>query len=125
MQARLGLPVEKVVFCRGDSALAYATPAGGSAQTASITAAMRPPSKPRQGDAESCGQQLAAGGQREQDVEAQDEGLFRKDDGDGEHYAAILFRANRGHIDCEGAPSMPFELRHAMHSYGAHFARCG
>lgn len=120
---RLGLPMEKVSFEYGDSALAGAEiGAGGSSQTASIMAAVQPA-------VEKLHQKLLklvpddsplAGAN---DVEARDEGLFRTDGSDtGETYAVILQRAGEAFIEVEEKSSMPLEtMKYSMASYGAQF----
>lgn len=120
---RLGLPMEKVSFEYGDSALAGAEMgAGGSSQTASIMAAVQPA-------VEKLHQKLLTLVPRESplsganNVEARNEGLFRSDGTNvGETYAAILQRAGEDFIEVEESSSMPLEtMKYSMASYGAQF----
>ena len=120
---RLGLPMDKVSFEYGDSALPdSAVTAGGSSQTATIMAAVQPA-------VEKLHKKLMAlvtddsplAGAN--DVEARDGGLYRVgESGAGESYAAILQRAGQAYLEVEASSSMPMEtMKYSMASYGAQF----
>ena len=120
---RLGLPMDKVSFEYGDSALPdSAVTAGGSSQTATIMAAVQPA-------VEKLHKKLMAlvtddsplAGAN--DVEARDGGLYRVgESGAGESYAAILQRADQAYLEVEASSSMPMEtMKYSMASYGAQF----
>jgi xanthine dehydrogenase YagR molybdenum-binding subunit len=120
---RLGLPVEKVAFEYGDSDMPNGVPAGGSAQTASIIAAVVP----------ACmslfkvmlrlaGNDSPLAGARIGEVEPRGGGLYLKGKEAGESYSSILRRAGRDHVECQATSSMPFEMmKYSMHSFGAQF----
>lgn len=124
---RLGLPVEKVSFHYGDSALPDSPiTAGGSSQTVTIVPAV-------QDAVEKVHHELLklvrkdddsplAGAKYEQ-IEARDGGLFRIDDSNkGESYASILRRAGQEFIEAEGSTGQALEvMKHSMASYGAQF----
>jgi len=121
---RLGLPIDRLFFHYGDSALPDSPIAGGSCQTVSIVAAV----------------QTAVDGLREQLVElarrqggslaavtmANSElrsgGLCLADGSQGEPFTTILQRAGKERIEAEGAAPMPMEMfKYSMGSYGAQF----
>jgi xanthine dehydrogenase YagR molybdenum-binding subunit len=124
---RLGLPIERVSFEYGDSALAESKiMAGGSSQTVSVAAAVdaaidlalrgllklakRYPDSPLNGVVY-------------KDVVARDGGLYRADAPErGASLTAILRRAGRDEIEVEGASGQPKEVeKYSMGSYGAQF----
>jgi xanthine dehydrogenase YagR molybdenum-binding subunit len=124
---RLGLPVEKVSFHYGDSALPDGPiTAGGSSQTVTIAAAV-------QAAVEKLHRELLALMGRDGDspladakyeqIEARDGGLFRSDESSkGETYVGILQKAGRGYIEVEASSGMPLEImKYSMASYGAQF----
>jgi xanthine dehydrogenase YagR molybdenum-binding subunit len=124
---RLGLPVERVAFEYGDSALLDAKiMAGGSSQTVSVLAAVQAAIDKarrallrlarRHADSPLAGLKL-------KDVIARDGGLYRLDAPErGESVTAILRRAGREFVEVEAAASEPKELeKYSMHSYGAQF----
>lgn len=124
---RLGLPVERVRFEYGDSALGETKiMAGGSSQTVSVIAAvdsaldmvLRALLKLAKRHAES-----PLAGLKFRDVVARDGGLYRADVlEEGESLTAILRRARRDAIEAEGVASEPNEAeRFSMASYGAQF----
>jgi xanthine dehydrogenase YagR molybdenum-binding subunit len=124
---RLGLPVERVSFEYGDSALADTKiMAGGSSQTVSVVAAvdaaiekaLRALLKLAKGHADS-----PLDGLRYNDVVARDGGLYRADAPErGESAATILRRAGRDELEVEGTSGKPQELeKYSMASYGAQF----
>jgi xanthine dehydrogenase YagR molybdenum-binding subunit len=122
----LGLPVEKVKFELGDSALPPAGVAGGSSQTISVAAAVRAACDALKVDllalaakvGESPLKGLAAG-----QVTFRDGGLYRTDDTKaGEPLVAILARAGRPSLAAK-AEVKPGEAakKWSMQSYGAQF----
>jgi len=124
---RLGLPVERVSFEYGDSALADTKiMAGGSSQTVSVIAAvdaaidkvLRALLKLAKRDPHS-----PLAGLRFKEVIARDGGLYRTDALErGESVTAILRRARRAEIEAEGAAREPKEVeKYSMGSYGAQF----
>ncbi|MCC6890081.1 MAG: xanthine dehydrogenase family protein molybdopterin-binding subunit [Hyphomicrobiales bacterium] len=120
---RLGLPIDKVSFEYGDSALPDSPiTAGGSSQTGSIIAAVRPAvEKLHREFIKLAGSDSPLAGAN--DVEARDGGLYRAgDSGAGETYVAILKRAGKDLIEVEESAPMPLEImKYSMASYGAQF----
>jgi xanthine dehydrogenase YagR molybdenum-binding subunit len=120
---RLGLGVNQVEVEYGDSSLPMCSTAGGSSQTVSIAAAVRAAIE----HLHTALLQLAAPGSplaraKLDDVIARDGGLYRRDNGRGEKYAAILGHAHRGELVADGELPAPREtLKYSMHSYGAQF----
>lgn len=123
---RLGLAIDQVTFQYGDSTLPDSPPAGGSAQTASITASVHAAIDSLQRTliklVKADNSSPLYGTDYEQ-VEARDGGLFRKDSPtQGESYAEILRRAGREYVQEDAEAPMPFEImQFSMASYGAHF----
>jgi xanthine dehydrogenase YagR molybdenum-binding subunit len=124
---RLGLPVERVSFDYGDSALADATiMAGGSSQTVTVLAAvdvaidiaLRALLRLAKKQADS-----PLAGLTYKEVVARDGGLYRADAADrGESVTSILRRAGRDEIEAEGVAGEPKEVeKYSMASYGAQF----
>jgi xanthine dehydrogenase YagR molybdenum-binding subunit len=124
---RLGLPVERVSFEYGDSALlATKIMAGGSSQTVSVVAAvdaaidkvLRALLKLARRHA---GSPLE--GLKYKEVTARDGGLYRADAPErGESLTAILRRAGRDEVAVEAAAGAPKEMeKYSMGSYGAQF----
>jgi xanthine dehydrogenase YagR molybdenum-binding subunit len=124
---RLGLPIERVSFEYGDSALLDTKiMAGGSSQTVSVAAAvdaaidkaLRALLRLAKRQADSPLQGLEY-----KDAVARDGGLYRADAPDrGESVTAILRRAGRDEIEVEAAAGEPKELeKYSMASYGAQF----
>jgi len=121
---RLGLPTERVAFEYGDSVLPTTATAGGSAQSASIIAAVAAAvEQVHEALLELVGADSPLADAEYRQMEARDGGLFRTDAaGQGETYAAILRRAGRAYIEAEADAPMPSELtEYSMHSYGAQF----
>lgn len=120
---RLGLPADRVTFVYGDSDLPAGVPAGGSAQTASITAAVaNAADKLVKKLLRLAGNDSPLAGASAGDVEMRDGGLYRRGEAAGESYTSILSRAARSEIAAEGSGGLPFEMmKYAMHSYGAQF----
>lgn len=122
---RLGLPIDRITFRYGDTALPDAPiVAGGSSQTISIAAAVEAAVEKAHKTLLALGPGDAPlSGAKYEEVEARDGGLFRIGDANaGETYTAMLERAGRDCIEVEESSGMPLELRkYSMASYGAHF----
>ncbi len=123
---RLGLPIDKVSFEYGDSDLPDSPVAGGSNQTASISAAIIAATEQVTREflaiaGDDYDSPLA--GLKYEDVELRDNGIFSKEDSSkGETYEAILKRVGQEYVEAETAAPMPLEIRkYAMFSYGAQF----
>jgi xanthine dehydrogenase YagR molybdenum-binding subunit len=120
---RLGLPVEKVSFHYGDSALPDSPiTAGGSSQTVTVAAAVQPAvEKLHRELLKLLRDDSPLAGANE--VEARDGGLFRVGEGNvGETYASILQRAGKDFVEVEESSAMPLEImKYSMASYGAQF----
>jgi xanthine dehydrogenase YagR molybdenum-binding subunit len=119
----LGLPLDRVVFEYGDSRHPAGVPAGGSAQTVSIIAAVDATIRSLTAALlDLAGPDSPLAGAGPDDVRTRDGGLHRTDRPGGETYAAILRRAGRDALTAEEGASVPTEAaEHAMHSYGAQF----
>jgi xanthine dehydrogenase YagR molybdenum-binding subunit len=124
---RLGLPLHRVTFQYGDSALPD-TPilAGGSNQTATIAAAVRGAVEQLHRDLLKLAQKRSdspLAGVTHEHLEARDGGLFRRGDkARGETYAAILQKAGQASVEAETSSDLPMELmKYSMASYGAQF----
>ncbi|MFI6577965.1 xanthine dehydrogenase family protein molybdopterin-binding subunit [Nocardiopsis sp. NPDC050513] len=122
---RLGLPIDRVSFEYGDSALpGGALSAGGSGQTASAAAAVLAAVEAAHREllrlAGGGGSPLAGAGF--ETVQARDGGLYRTDDRRGESYGAVLARAGLECVEVEVEGAAPLELaEYSMASYGAQF----
>jgi xanthine dehydrogenase YagR molybdenum-binding subunit len=121
---RLGLPMERVAFCYGDSSFPGVVLAGGSQQTAAIGGAV----VAAQGALVSQLLKLAAkdsplNGLKPDEVCGHDAGLCKiGEPGRHESYAAILQHAGREEISVEASAPQPLEMLHwSMHSFGAMF----
>jgi xanthine dehydrogenase YagR molybdenum-binding subunit len=121
---RLGLPMERVRFEYGDTALPAGTIAGGSSQTASIVANVAA-AFDRLVDQllALAGDDSALAGLKREQVEARDGGLCaRGDPARRESYVSILRRAGRDALECEASAPPANEVeKFSMHSYGAQF----
>jgi xanthine dehydrogenase YagR molybdenum-binding subunit len=121
---RLGLPMERVAFCYGDSSFPGLVLAGGSQQTASIGGAVIAAHGAlvtellKLADMDS-----PLSGLNPDEVRGYDSGLCKIDEPQRhESYAAILQRAGREELTVEAAAPPPFEMLHwSMHSFGAMF----
>ncbi|MBP2231248.1 xanthine dehydrogenase YagR molybdenum-binding subunit [Azospirillum agricola] len=121
---RLGLPVERVTFEYGDSALPRGTLAGGSSQSASIAAAVAAAQAVLVEQLlRLAGNDSPLAGLKPAEVEARDGGLcYRDDPRRCESYASILRRAGQDELVAEAAAPPPAETQaYSMHSYGAQF----
>ena len=121
---RLGLPMEKVSFDYGDSALPGQVLAGGSQQTAVVAAAVKA------AHAALCAELLKLAGRdsplaglKPEQVRSRDGGLCKADDAERwESYADILARAGRAEVEVTAKAPPSQESEHwSMHSYGAIF----
>ncbi|WP_354685501.1 xanthine dehydrogenase family protein molybdopterin-binding subunit [Cupriavidus necator] len=121
---RLGLPIDKVSFIYGDSAMPDSPIlAGGSSQTTSIAAAVQAAvEKAHRELVALAGSDSPLAGARGH-IEARNGGLYRiGDDSQGESYSAILRRAGRDYVEAEEKSGMPLEfIKYSMASYGAQF----
>ncbi|HET9625964.1 MAG TPA: xanthine dehydrogenase family protein molybdopterin-binding subunit [Kofleriaceae bacterium] len=120
---RLGVALERVDVEYGDSSLPACSTAGGSSQTVSIAAAVRVAIEHlHTALIQLAGPQSPLAGAKLDGVVARDGGLYRRDDGRGETYTAILGRAGKPELTAEGDMPQPREsLKYSMHSYGAQF----
>ncbi|MGI4850309.1 MAG: xanthine dehydrogenase family protein molybdopterin-binding subunit, partial [Janthinobacterium lividum] len=122
--ARLGLPFERVAFEYGDTTLPAGTLAGGSSQTASISAAIMAAN-----DAliekllDMVGKESPLKGLKREVVEGREGGLGKHGDaGVWQSYADILKHAEGQSIVVEAEAPLPLEAqKYSMHSYGAQF----
>ncbi|GAB7050990.1 xanthine dehydrogenase family protein molybdopterin-binding subunit [Catenuloplanes indicus] len=119
---RLGLPLDRVTFTLGDSALAASPMAGGSAQTASILAAViSAADRLRDELLKIAGADGPLAGLRGSAVRLADGGLAA-DPGRHDTYRAILARAGRDEVTVTGTGAPPLEfLKYTMHSSSAIF----
>lgn len=121
---RLGLPLEQVQVCHGDSRFPGLVLAGGSQQTASIGAAVMAAQQALFGTlVDLAGRDSPLHASKPEQLEGRDGGLGRVDDPQRfESYAAILARAGRDDLVAEAQAPQPLELQHwSMHSHGALF----
>jgi xanthine dehydrogenase YagR molybdenum-binding subunit len=123
---KLGLSIDRVSFQYGDTNLSESAPAGGSAQTVSIVAAVAAAVEQAHREllaiANTATDSPLAGLEYAQTA-ARDGGLFSQHDASqGETYAAILQRAGQSHLEVEAKSTDPTEaMEHSIHSYGAQF----
>ena len=125
---RLGLPIDRVSFEYGDSALPESPMAGGSNQTVSVVASIA-------AAVEKAHKELTrvAGDDYDSplsnvkydDIEARDGGIFSKtDSAKGETYASILKRVGQDYVEAEASSGAPLEMmKYSMQSYGAQFCQ--
>ena len=121
---RLGLPLEQVTFCHGDSHYPGVVLAGGSQQTASILSAVQAAQQELNVELlKLAGADTPLHGVKIDELEARDAGIGKRDDPTRfETYAAILARAGRDRVEVVGTAPTPLELQHwSMHSHGAMF----
>ncbi len=121
---RLGLSMEHVQVCYGDSRFPGIVLAGGSQQTASIGAAVMA----AQAELIAALLKLADGdsplkGLKADEVEGRDGGLCKFDEPTRhESYASLLARGKKDELTVEGTAPQPLEMLHwSMHSFGAQF----
>lgn len=123
--ARLGLPLEKVRFDYGNTNLPKGVLAGGSTQTASISAAVIAANDELVKElVRLAGNDSPLAGLGADKLEARDGGLASVEEpGRHETYASILARAGRDHLEVEAAAPPPLEMmKYSMHSTAAQFA---
>jgi xanthine dehydrogenase YagR molybdenum-binding subunit len=121
---RLGLPMEGVNFCYGDSSFPGVVLAGGSQQTASIGRAVSAAQ-----DAlvtqllKLVAKDSPLSGLKPNEVHGHDSGLCKIDEPERhQSYAAILRHAGRDEVMVEATAPPPLEMLHwSMHSFGAMF----
>lgn len=121
---RLGLPMERVSFCYGDSALPGLVLAGGSQQTASISSAVNAAHlKLIEALLRLAGADSPLHGLDAQEVVGHDGGLCKRDEPSRrDRYGDILARAGRTEFMVEASAPPPLETQHwSMHSHGAVF----
>ena len=121
---RLGLPMDKVRFCHGDSRFPGVVLAGGSQQTASIGSAVMAAERKLVGELLAlAGKESPLHGLKAEAVEGRDAGLAARDDPSRhESYAALLQRAGKEELVVEAEAPPPLEIQHwSMHSHGALF----
>ena len=121
---RLGLPMERVQFCHGDSRFPGVVLAGGSQQTASIGGAVMAAQHELFKELlKLAGKDSPLHGLNPDELEGRDGGLGKIDDPSRfESYTALLARAGREELTVEGSGPPPLETQHwSMHSHGAMF----
>jgi len=121
---RLGLAIDQVRFEYGDSDMPDSPLAGGSAQTASVAAAIIAASEALVKELlKLAGNDSPLAGASPEEVQARDGGLFRTDDPRrAESYQSILRRAGRDEVVCQADAPPPTETaKYSMQSYGAQF----
>ena len=121
---RLGLPMDKVQFCHGDSRFPGVVLAGGSQQSAAIgSAVMAAQHELVTALLKLAGKESPLHGLKADEVIGRDGGLGKPDESDRfERYTDILARAGKNEVVVEGSAPPPLETQHwSMHSHGALF----
>ena len=121
---RLGLPMERVTFCHGDSRFPGVVLAGGSQQTASIGSAVMAAQHELVTELlKLAGKESPLHGLGADEVEGRDGGLGKSSEPERfESYASIMARAGRDELVVLGSAPPPLETQHwSMHSHGAMF----
>jgi xanthine dehydrogenase YagR molybdenum-binding subunit len=121
---RLGLTMDKVRFCHGDSRFPGVVLAGGSQQTASIgSAVMAAQQALIEALLKLAGKDSPLHGLKPEEVAGRDGGLAKVDDpARFETYTALLARAAQDELVVEASAPPPLETQHwSMHSHGAMF----
>jgi xanthine dehydrogenase YagR molybdenum-binding subunit len=121
---RLGLPMERVTFCYGDSSFPGVVLAGGSQQTASIGGAVVAAQSALVTELlKLVDRDSPLSGLQPDEVRGRDSGLCKIDEPDRhQSYAAMLRTAAREQLSVEASAPQPLELQHwSMHSFGAMF----
>jgi xanthine dehydrogenase YagR molybdenum-binding subunit len=121
---RFGLPVERVTFAYGDSAMPGVVLAGGSQQTASIGASIVAAHRKLVAQLlKLAGNDSPLAGLKPDEVGGLNNGLAGLDDPSRfESYASIMARAQRDTLVVEEEAAAPLETMHwSMHSHGAMF----
>ena len=120
---RLGLSLDRVEICYGDSRFPGVVLAGGSQQSAAIGAAVMAAHGALVAALLSLESPLS--GLKADAVECREGGLLAQD-GRRADYAALLDRCEGGALTVEATAPMPFEMQHwSMHSFGAQFCEVG
>lgn len=121
---RLGLPMDKIKVCYGDSEMPGMILAGGSQQTASVGFAMMDAQQKLVEELlDLATKDSPLHGLKPDEVEARDGGLGKIGDA-GVHvsYADLLAGAGKDSVSVDGSAPPPLEAEHwSMHSYGAIF----
>ncbi len=121
---RLGLPLDCVEVCYGDSRFPGVVLAGGSQQTASIgSSVMAAQAALIEALLALAGDESPLAGLTPDEVEGRDGGLGKRDDpARHESYAALLARGTDDRLTVEAEAPPPLEVQHwSMHSHGAMF----
>ena len=120
----LGLPVDRVTFEYGDSAMPTGTVAGGSSQSASIAAAVTAATQKLFAELlKLAGGDSPLAGLQSDELQARDGGLCHgKQPTRFETFASLLRRAGREELTCEAPAPEPVEMKqYSMFSYGGQF----
>ncbi|MBJ2154322.1 xanthine dehydrogenase family protein molybdopterin-binding subunit [Variovorax sp. IB41] len=121
---RLGLAMDQVKFCHGDSRFPGVVLAGGSQQSAAIGSAVMAAQHALVTELlKLCGKDSPLHGLKPDDVAGRDGGLGKIGEaGRFDSYAAMLARAGRDELVVEASAPLPLEVQHwSMHSHGAMF----
>jgi xanthine dehydrogenase YagR molybdenum-binding subunit len=121
---RLGLPMDSIKVCYGDSAMPGLILAGGSQQTASVGHAVIAAQHALVEELlELADKDSKLHGLKADEVRMRDGGLCKVDEPERfTSYADLLARAGRDEISAEGSAPPPLESEHwSMHSFGAIF----
>jgi xanthine dehydrogenase YagR molybdenum-binding subunit len=121
---RLGLPIDRVEFCYGDSRFPGVVLAGGSQQTASIGSAVTAAERELVTELlKVVHKDSPLHGLNADQVEGHDGGLRKLDEpARRESYTDILAHGGRDQLTVEASAPLPLETQHwSMHSHGAHF----
>ncbi len=121
---RLGLPMDKVRFCHGDSRFPGVVLAGGSQQSASIGSAVMAAQKELFDQLlKMAGRKSPVHGMLPEEMMGRDGGLCRIDAPEVfESYVDLLAHAGRDELVVEAKSPPPLETQHwSMHSHGAMF----
>lgn len=123
---RLGLPIDNISFQYGDTTVPEASFAGGSNQTASLSAAIAAVADKlleEVFDAAAKNKSFILRDLNFKDVEARDSGLFsKKDNNVGVSYQDIFKLVDKAFMEAEASSDAPLEIqKYSMGSYGAQF----
>jgi xanthine dehydrogenase YagR molybdenum-binding subunit len=125
---RLGLSMEQVQVCYGDSRFPGIVLAGGSQQTAAIgSAVMVAHAELVKELLKHADKDSPLHGLKPDELEGRDGALCAIDDASQrETYASLLSRAQLDELTVEGTAPQPLEMAHwSMHSFGAQFCEVG
>jgi xanthine dehydrogenase YagR molybdenum-binding subunit len=121
---RLGLPLDRVTFKYGDTALPDGGFAGGSSQTATLAAGISAAAQALLKDLlRLAGNDSPIAGLRPDDVDLRDGGIAKRDEPNRfESYSSILSRARCEEVTVTASGAPPLEmLKYSMHSHSAIF----